>query len=284
MGISRAAVHYLMAEALKKPFRGRLLTLGVQQTQLTAADLVKLSNRLKFSLSEVDENETPKYDRHHHLTDLYLFKRLGFSEVVRTDFSDFQGAELALDLNQRAVPDEHREQYDVLIDGGTIEHVFHLPNSLHNIFSFLKVGGRVIHMSPSSNHVDHGFYMFSPTLFWDYYEANKFDFSSFKFIEYNRWGNVQKWWAADYQPNCLRFVSGGGLPRGQYGIALTATKTEQSTCDVIPQQHRYAKTWARTAKRNATGSHMIYRFKKRVGRIWKRYRVIGFPLRVSNRY
>jgi len=273
----------MMTEAQKTSFQGRLLTLGVQQTQLSETDLIKLADKLHYTLTTVDENEVPKFDRHHHLTDLYLFKSLGFSDVMRTDFSDFEGCDLAFDLNQAGVPEEYRNYFDVIIDGGTIEHVFHLPNSLANIFEFLKIGGRVIHFSPSSNHVDHGFYMFSPTLFWDYYLANQFEFSSFKFFEYNRWGNTRNWVAADYEPGCLRKISGGGL-RGQFGIALTAIKTEESVSGVVPQQHRYAKTWSRTKKRKSSSSHHWYRFKKRAERIWKRYRTRDFPLPVSNRY
>jgi hypothetical protein len=47
-------------------------------------------------------------------------------------------------------------QFDVVLDSGTIEHVFHIPDALKNVLS-LAQGGRVICMSPSSNHVDNGF-------------------------------------------------------------------------------------------------------------------------------
>ena len=62
----------------------------------------------------------------------------------------------------------------MIIDGGTMEHIFHIPNVLNNIYRMLRVGGRIIHISPSSNYVDHGFYSFSPTLFYDFYQTNKF--------------------------------------------------------------------------------------------------------------
>jgi hypothetical protein len=38
----------------------------------------------------------------------------------------------------------------------------------------LKVGGRLIIMVPASNSIDHGFYSFSPTLFFDYFADNGF--------------------------------------------------------------------------------------------------------------
>ena len=284
MGISRAAVHFMLTEAKSERFQGRLLTFGVQQTAISEKELINLARKTGYELSDVDETKVEKLDRHQHLTDLYLFRRLGFDEIIRTDVSDFQGAELVFDLNDTNFPEEYAGYFDMVLDGGTIEHVFHVPNSLRNIFLFLKVGGRVMHSSPSSNNVDHGFYMFSPTLFWDYYEANKFEFRQFKFFEYNRWGNTQNWIAADYQPGCLRYVSGGGLPRGQYGILVVAKKGENSSCDVVPQQHRYAKTWARTKKRKSSRSMWVRRSKKRAEQLWKRVGVRGFPLRITNRY
>lgn len=33
----------------------------------------------------------------------------------------------------------------------------------------------MIHASPSHNHADHGFYVFNPTIFYDFYTANGFD-------------------------------------------------------------------------------------------------------------
>ena len=82
------------------------------------------------------------------------------------------------------MPPELKEAFHVVLDPGSIDHVFYLPNSLKNIFQMLKIGGRCIHISPSSNHIDHGFYMFSPTLFWDYYTENKFSLNSINVIQY----------------------------------------------------------------------------------------------------
>lgn len=285
MGISKAAAHYMLTEAAKEPFRGKVLTFGAQKCMLTESELDSLADKVGYELTPVDDG-VPKLDRNQQLTDVYLLKRLGFSEIVRADFSDFEGAELVLDLNQHDTPGEHIGRYDMLLDGGTVEHVFHLPNAMNHIFRFLKVGGRVIHISPSSNNIDHGFYMFSPSLFWDYYEANRYEFSSFKFIEYNRWGNTQKWIAGDYQPGCLRYVSGGGLPRGHYGIVLTAKKTAESTGDAIPQMHRYVQTWSESKKKKKKKKRSMraYRLKMRLKQFWRRHRVRGFPLPISERF
>lgn len=134
----------------------------------------------------------------------------------------------------------------MIIDGGTIEHVFHIPNVLNNIYKMLRQGGRVIHLSPSSNHIDHGFYMFSPTLFGDFYTTNKFEINSFQLFRYTPLHHVEPWEISDYVPGCLDKVSFGGLDDGMYGICIIATKTKDSTGDIIPQQGSYINIWKTT--------------------------------------
>ena len=94
-------------------------------------------------------------------------------------------------------------------------------------------------MAPSSNDFDHGFYMFSPTLFWDYYMANGYDVNVCQIFRYTTDLYAGLWDVSDYVPGALARVSLGGLDDALYGVLLIATKTERSTCDVIPQQGLY---------------------------------------------
>jgi len=108
------------------------------------------------------------------------------------------------------------------------------------------VGGKVIHLAPSSNHVEHGFYMFSPAFFFDYYTANHWKIETFKFFEYQRSHDVSPWRIYNYTPGCLDHFSMGGFDRGYLlGIFVVATKTEQSGWNIIPQQGRYTRVWDR---------------------------------------
>ena len=40
---------------------------------------------------------------------------------------------------------------DLVIDGGTIEHVFHIPNVLQNFHELLNINGRIIHFTKAIN-------------------------------------------------------------------------------------------------------------------------------------
>jgi hypothetical protein len=195
---------------------------------------VELSNPGNVTLSAKADFAAKEY-----ISDDCLLRSLGFSETKVVDFSDYESADYIFDLNSGEVPEHLVEAFDVIIDGGTIEHVFHIPNALSNIYRMLRQGGRIIHISPSSNHTDHGFYMLSPTLFWDFYTANKFEVNTFQVFRYTPRHYMDPWIISDYQPGCLDRVSFGGLDDGMYGIICIVTKTKDSTGNVIPQQGSY---------------------------------------------
>ncbi|MEL7114711.1 MAG: methyltransferase [Pseudomonadota bacterium] len=70
-----------------------------------------------------------------------LMRKLGFGEIESMDFSDYEGASILQDLN-KPIPDHLEQQFDFIFDGGTIEHVFNVPQALENVFRMLKPGGR----------------------------------------------------------------------------------------------------------------------------------------------
>ena len=73
------------------------------------------------------------------------------------DISDYEGADFIQDLNH-PIPDELNEMFDLVIDGGTMEHLFDTKQCIENISRMIKVGGRVIHMQVSNNYSGHGLY------------------------------------------------------------------------------------------------------------------------------
>ncbi|HSX13985.1 MAG TPA: hypothetical protein VLE96_06170 [Chlamydiales bacterium] len=242
MGIGRGTVKLLIQEALRKPFQGKVLTLGKQDVSITQKQLESIAAQFRFSLHPVpgiDPLSIKKESRAKgFISDVYLLARLGFSDCKSMDYSGYEGCDYVFDLNEPNPLTDLVNAFDVIIDGGTIEHVFHLPNVLRNLFLMTRKGGRIIHASPSSNHMDHGFYMFSPTLFWDYYQANRFEMNQFKIIRHNPWHDIP-WEIWDYTPGCLNSVSYGGLDGGMYAIHCVVTKTEDSSAHIIPQQRNY---------------------------------------------
>ncbi len=242
MGINLSAIKVFLHETQRLAFHGRLLTLGRQDVFVTQPEMLNAFAEFKRKPArEVSPQLSRKesFSEHGFISDDYLFSALGFSECKALDASTYEDADYVFDLNKPNPPDDLLNQWDVVFDGGTVEHVFNIPNAFANIFSLLRVGGRIIHIAPSSNHIDHGFYMFSPTLFWDYYNANSFDVNICQVFRYTRNLYAGAWEVCDYVPGGLIRVSMGGLDDALYGVIFIATKRPDSTCDVVPQQGKY---------------------------------------------
>lgn len=243
MGIAKGA-YSLLAE-LKRDYSelgGAVLQLGKQTTFLNASQMESSLKKIGVS-SAIDLNSRVKSSE--HVDDVYLFNSLGFECVDSMDYSDYEGATYIHDFNQ-PVPEQFHQKYDAIYDGGTLEHIFDFPQSLRNIFKMLKVGGVVIHSSPSSNHVDHGFYMFSPTVFYDWYSANGFEIIKSYIFEYQSDHAGKPWKIYQYHPGSIQHLSFGGWGGEDklLGIYFVARKIRSSTCNLIPQQGAYIRTWS----------------------------------------
>jgi SAM-dependent methyltransferase len=94
-----------------------------------------------------------------------FFQLLGASRIDSMDNSDFEGASIVHDLNT-PLPESLVEQYDLVFDGGTLEHVFHFPTAFENCLRMVKPGGHVILEKPANGLCGHGFYQLSPELFF----------------------------------------------------------------------------------------------------------------------
>ncbi|MFO7558537.1 MAG: hypothetical protein R6X10_06870 [Desulfobacterales bacterium] len=247
MGISSGALPLLIREGLRRPFKGSVLTLGKQDAEFTIHELYSHADRAALPIERgLPEQLSLKSDlaEKRFVSDEFVFKTLGFNQVTAVDVNDFEGAEMLHDLNQAPPPSKTFELFDFIFDGGTLEHIYHIPNALECIFSWLCVNGRVLHLSPSSNTVDHGFYSFSPTFFYDYYSANNFEINCQVLIKFQNSPNNNLWWYCDYTPGCLDQLGIGGLDSDVYFTSIIATKLEISTCNRIPQQGYYKKLYS----------------------------------------
>jgi len=94
-----------------------------------------------------------------------LFCFLGAENVVSVDYSDYENASMIHDMNL-PVAEDMKEKYSAVIDGGTLEHVFNYPVAIKNCMQMVKIGGHLILVTPANNLYGHGFYQFSPELFF----------------------------------------------------------------------------------------------------------------------
>lgn len=259
MGIARSGSTLLIRESLKGGFQGAILQLGRQDIYFTHESYAEQASKEGITLRtlpEITKRRNPYYPEIDTIDDHAYFRALGFDRVESVDASQFEGATFMHDMNL-PVPSELFEQYDVIYDGGTLEHIFNIPMVLKNIHSMLKPGGKIIHFSPVHNFVDHGFYDFSPCLFVDYYLANDYDICTATLVgDRSPIDHADEPVLLEYVPGMLDKFSVGGLNRQVLGGAdmlllfFSAVKKTSSRGDVIPQQGFYTRAWKGGAQPN----------------------------------
>jgi hypothetical protein len=173
-----------------------------------------------------------------------LFLRLGFTAVESVDIA--AGATHLFDLNLVDTPHALAGKFDLVFNGGTLEHVFHLPNALANISRMLREGGVVMHVVPCNNWVDHGFYQFSPCLMFDYYRAAGFECLESMLLGY---GSEQpnRWLVRCAVPGLLGCGSSGALDDGIYLHLFAARRGPSITLYPTPIQAPYSGATAAPA-------------------------------------
>lgn len=94
-----------------------------------------------------------------------LFELLGASSIQSMDFSDYEQANIIHDLNN-PIPDTHKQKFSLVLDSGTIEHIFNFPTAIKNAMEMVEKDGHFIGIAPANNVMGHGFYQFSPELYY----------------------------------------------------------------------------------------------------------------------
>ena len=168
-----------------------------------------------------------------------FYSEIGFSAVETLDVSDYEGAGHVFDLNAPSLPAGLGGRFDAVLNGGTLEHVFHVPNALTSITRLLRPGGHAIHIAPSSGYADHGFYQISPTLLLDYYAAAGFDVCESILCSFAL-DNPGRWSLRCIRAGDLGSGNVGALDGGAHLYLFVARKTGNAVEAPVPIQRIYA--------------------------------------------
>jgi hypothetical protein len=252
MGLALPAMRYIVKENKRKAFQGPVLTLGRQYVFATYEDVVSMIRKEGVEPLEIPskmslKTNIPNWQNHpvrkHYTSDVVFFKLLGL-DLFSLDITDYEGSEYSHDLNM-PISDDLKNKFMLILDGGTMEHVFNTKQFLENIGLMLQIGGRIMHQNPASNYSAHGFYQFSPCFYFDYYDANSFtDFQCHYIVQ-----PLKKTLAKIYGRPSTHSWDMYRINEGQFGglmisdctamVFFTAQKTEVSTYGKIPIQGSY---------------------------------------------
>lgn len=94
-----------------------------------------------------------------------FLEKLGAGEICSIDAAGHEQASVLHDLNH-PIPESLKNRFTVVLDGGTLEPIFNFPIAIANCMEMLEVGGHFLGITPTNHFMGHGFYQFSPELFF----------------------------------------------------------------------------------------------------------------------
>ena len=167
-----------------------------------------------------------------------LAQWFGGQEVDAVDASPYEGAKLIHDMNLPWSDAASRGRYDAVLDFGCLEHVFDFPTAWRNCVDVCRVGGHVLHALPANNLSGHGFYQFSPELFFNLYRPERG--FALKALYFALRADGEHWWRVANPLQVRRRVN---LCNGHevYLLAL-AQKLREPGALAAPQQSDYAES------------------------------------------
>ncbi|MGH7249937.1 MAG: class I SAM-dependent methyltransferase [Minisyncoccia bacterium] len=193
----------------------------------------------------------------------WLWRELKAARVDSLDAGDYEGANIVHDLNN-PLPVNFNGLYDAVIEGGTLEHVFNFPTAIKTAMELVKPGGRIFMVTPTNNYCGHGFYQFSPELFFRIFSPDN-GFKVERMIIY-RLGPLSRWYEVS-DPNDIRCRT-QLISYTFTDLMVQALKTE--TKEIFrqwPQQGLYAADWKgkswQPEKLSPLGFHLHHSFLNR---------------------
>lgn len=126
--------------------------------------------------------------------------------------------------------------FDTVINHGTCEHIFNIGQVYQTMHDCVRVGGLLIHESPFTGWIDHGFYTIQPTLYFDLAAANQYKivYMAVTHIEHGSAVEIHS------REQILKMAAAGGVANNSMlYVAMRKTADEPFK---IPMQGFYAQS------------------------------------------
>lgn len=258
MGIDSNGARFLLyAYGLGASFKQTAM-IGRQSLNLTKYELYNIFRAFGNFINDEDLNRI--YSNNSYAEPLFI--QLGAEEVHSFDFSTYEGATHIHDMNLYIL-EEVKEHYSVVIDGGSLEHIFNFPQAVKNCMEMLKINGCYLGITPGNNFMGHGFYQFSPELFFRIFTEQN-GFKLIDLIVFEDRPNAQWYRVKDPKDIKARILLTNDRP--VYLLIIAKKIANTSIFKDPPQQSDYETTWGENDKdlsRDAKSSsnRSIYSFR-----------------------
>ena len=229
MGVEYNAVQFLRYAAKKAQF-GRVATIGRQSMDINEEQLRRVV-------------ALPAEYKHERYCERFLTEYFNAESVESFDYSDFEGADHIEDLNKPL--GKQYSRYDTVLDFGCLEHIYNVPQAFKNLSELCSEGGQIIHILPANNMCAHGFWQFSPELFFSLYsKANGYAETQVFLADLSR---EELWYQLTPPENGQRIILNSCA---RLSLLCRTVKGPAFSHDNV-QQSDYVFWWAQNAGANA---------------------------------
>lgn len=185
MGFNSWTTHVLLAANKEKAFRqGSPFGLGGRQSVFLAPEQIQelallygSSQEALVGLFDNDSLDTETLRTRNSISDSSYIKNLIGMETFSFDATDYENAEVILDLNRpfdSQLSADQLNRFDGLFDGGCLDNVWNPAQSQMNLASLLDSGGRIVNWVSASNWPG-AFCMVSCEWLLSFYALNEFN-------------------------------------------------------------------------------------------------------------
>lgn len=203
MAIDISMLRMLLRTHERYKLSGDILTLGVADVHGTYEEMEQIFRQEGFPYSPVEPQNrrislTKRqcefsllfgHSKFMHQND--LFKMQGFQRIESMDAFDNESPTYIQDLNTPVLESLHGK-FDVIMDFGTLDHVYDMRMAIANIVNMLKVGGVVMIYDAMIGWHNQSLYNFQPPFFFDTFRAYGFTDMELFIHYYPKYGHGRK--------------------------------------------------------------------------------------------
>lgn len=140
----------------------------------------------------------------------------------------------------------------MVLDSGSLEHVFNFPTAIRNCMEMVSVGGHYLACTPANSCAGHGFYQFSPELFFSAFSREN-GFEVVKVIAYEERPNARWYDVMSPVEAGTRVTMNNGFPVYLFVIARKIAAAPVFV--TMPQQSDLITAWAEHQRTTTDRSH-----------------------------
>ena len=168
-----AALNILECKNIILEEKPNALDLGSQTASIDNTFIKNLLDQKK-PLNNLQKKKLEKLIHTDKFSTKDYFESIGFIKYKSIDINGAYGS-YPFDLNKNISKNYNfNEQYDLVINNGTGEHVFNQYSLYLNFHNLTKTNGIMLNILPFIDWINHGFYNFNPIFFADLAASNNY--------------------------------------------------------------------------------------------------------------